>query len=412
MKLKLQAVDLRQALEIVSLVTPKPVTSQGGEGYLFEVRGDKCTISSRDMSRFARSEVSVTAVEGEGFFVYPADRAGSVKYMDGWIEIETGNEEDSHWIKYTTEGGASAERASFNPALLQAGNDDGEEIVEHEYPAAVLKEALTLARPFMIKPNDTQVGEDREHLKSVRIFDSSQKEWAKGDGCLFAAEDPTAFFFHCDAFKGKGLSVHGAHLPCLIAFLSKCEGDVIVRSGETVSSVTNSKGDVLGWSKCVKQHTSYVYYPFKVDRYVLRSNKEILLKALRQIREEYDVKKDKARLIYSHKDRALRFQESSKSGKSSSFPVPVQIVSDEKSLADSSDFSANVSVLHFLGLVEALKGHEVELRVALVEREGKTTLLFRVVEEFWMTPQGKLVIPSEGEESYGCKVTRFMPSKD
>lgn len=405
MKFKLQSADLRQALEIVSLVTPKPVTAQGGKGYLFQVCGTKCTISSRDQSRFSCSEVPVIDVEGEGFFVYPFDQAGSVKYIDGWIEIEAGNDGDSYWVKYTTEGGASAERSSFNPALLQAGGAEGEKTVEYEYPAAILKEALILARPFMAKPNDT-TSEGREHTKCARIFGNPKAS------CLYSAVDPTMFFFHSDVFKGKDLSIQGAHFPCLIAFLSKCEGNVTVRSGETIATATNSKGDILGWSQSTKTHSAYSYYPYKMDKYVFRISKEILLKALYQIREGYDAKNDKARLSYSHKDKTFRLQEHNKHGKSSSFPVPVEVVSEEGSLADTTDFSTNVSVQNFLELVEPLKGHEMELRVLPTEKEGKPMCLFRVVEDFWMSPQGRLVIFSEGEEQHGCKVTRFMPSKD
>ena len=64
MKFRVQASDLNEALSIVGIVPPRPVTPQGGSGYLFVVKGEQCFIHSRDALRRVRAEVAITDVDG------------------------------------------------------------------------------------------------------------------------------------------------------------------------------------------------------------------------------------------------------------------------------------------------------------------------------------------------------------
>ena len=412
MKIKVQATDLKEAIDTASIVSPKPVTSKGGEGFLFVLKDGKCRIYSRDSSRSIRVELPLLESEGEGSFVYPANKVGSFKTFKGWVEIEASVEGGSHQVQYRTKGGSSASLTSFDPGLLSTNDEALEETTtEHTYPVAVLKEALSLCRSHLVKPNDAGVSEDSEHLKTVRIFDD-QGEGAKGNGCFFSAAVNTAFFFHCEALKGKGLAIHGNHLSSITSFLSRCDGEVTIRSNEETAFAVSSKGHILGWTQPTKQHTKYSYYPRKWETFALGTPKDLLLDALHHMREEGDSTKDKARLSYSHEDKTLTFRVSSKTGQAVSSPVGVVPVKEDWSVAETEDFISNVSISHFLELVEPTKGHEVELRVLIRTQGNRRKALFRTVELFHLSPQGKIVIPKEEEESFACRVTRFTPSKD
>jgi hypothetical protein len=412
MKIKVTAADLKEALDVASIVSPKPVTAKGGEGFLFVLKDGSCQIYSRDSSRSLRVNLPLLESEEEGSFVYPAKKTGSVKHWRGWVEIEAGVEEGSHWVRYKTEGRASGKWTSFDPGLLSTNDEALEETTtEHTYPVAVLKEALSLCRPHLVKPNDAGISEENEHLKSIRIFDD-QGESSKGDGCFFSATVNTAFFFHCEALKGKGLAIHGNHLPSIMAFLGRCEGEVTIRSNEETVFAISSSGYALGWTQPTKRHEKYSYYPRKLETFALTTPKDLLLNALHHMREEGDSTKDKARLTYSHEDKTLTLKVSSKTGQADSSPVGVDIVKEDWSEADKRDFTVNVSIAHFLELVEPTKGHEVEIRVAIRTQGGRRKALFRTVETFHLSPQGKIVIPKAEEESFACRVTRFNPSKD
>jgi hypothetical protein len=414
MKIRIQAADLKEAVDTASIVSPKPVTAKGGEGFLFVLKeGGVCRVYSRDSSRHIRVDLPLLESEGEGSFVYPAKKVGSFKTFRGWVEIEAGVKDNSYWVKYRTEGGSSAELVSFDPGLLSTSDESLEEATtEHTYPVAVLKEALSLCRPHLVKPNDAGVTEGNEQLKSIRIFDN-QGESAKGDGCFFSAAVNTSFYFHCDALKGKSLAIHGNHLPSVISFLSRCGyGEVTVRTNEETAFAISDKGHVLGWTQPTKQHVKYTYYPRKWETFSLVAPKSLLLDALYHMREEGDTAKDKARLTYSHEDKTLTFKVSSKTGQAVSSPVGVSPVKEEWSVAEAEDFSSNIGISHFLELVEPVKGHEVELRIAIRTIGGRKKGLFRTIESFSLTPQGKTTIPKTEEESFACVVTRFTSSKD
>lgn len=419
MKFKLQAQELNEALGVVGIVTPRPVTPQGAAGFLFVVRDGRCYIYSRDAQHQARVDVGVDDVEGEGAFIYPADKVSALKYLDGWIEFEAGHETegDRHWVRYHAEGGASEERTTIDPRLMQTIDESLEKATsENVYPAALLREGISMTRAFLAAPND---GRARENFKSLQLFDDSKDSWKDGNGHLFAADGVRACFFFCDAFQGKGLGVHGQHLPLLTSFLAKCSGDVTLKHGEGVTYAINSAGQVLGWAHHVTQHEKFAYYPYTRDKFVLKAPKEVLVKALKFVRAGLDPKKDKIRVVYDHSSKTVQFLTSEGTGKATSMPVGVEPVADDSKgggdKSGSEDFAANANVNQLLELFEPLRGFQADLRVAVIPAKNgrKEAHLFRTVEEFWLDPNGKtLISPDDAEKAYECRITRFMPSRE
>jgi hypothetical protein len=65
-----------------------------------------------------------------------------------------------------------------------------------------------------------------------------------------------------------------------------------------------------------------------------------------------------------------------------------------------------------LELVEGCKGNDVTFRVALLERGGKQVILMRTIEEFYLSPAGKVLVgPEDGKASFRCETTRYCPQK-
>lgn len=418
MKFRVQATDLNNALNVVTLVSPTVVTSQGASGYLFVVQDGKFSIHSRDEHRRIKVDVPVNDAEEDGSCIYPADKVASMRYLDGWIDFEAGQEEGGQfWVKYQSEGGAKAKRSTCDPSLMQTIDEDLEKAKEgFTVPAVLLREALTVTRGYAAKAADTRLD---DQYKTVQLFDAAaKKEWAKGDGCVYATDHIRMIYFFCEALKGKGLAVHGRHFQCVMSFLAKCEGEVTIRPGENVTFLTDAKGNTLGWSDHYKHHGKYSYYPLKMDGFVFRVPKSSLIKTLKLVRAELDPKRDKIRVKYTHDTPSLWFTASDTKGDVESNPVGVKpVVDEEKGTGGSGltrDFTTNVNIDHLLDLVNDVKDHEVEFRAAVVEKGDREYVLFRTIERFLMNAEGKIEISEEGAkgETYPCEVTRFMPSKD
>lgn len=419
MKFRLQAEDLNEALAVASIVPPMSVTSQGGAGFLFVVKEGSCSIHSRDALRQARVEIPITDVDGDGSFIYPSAKIKELPHLDGWIEFEAGHDEDDdrYWVKYHTEGGAEAERSTYDPRLVQSMDEALEKAGEgRTFPVAPLKEGLRLTQSYLTKPNDTRT-DDR--FKVLQLFDDSKKEWARGDGHLFASDHVRACYFFCEVFKGKGLAIHGQHLPMLTAFLAKCEGDVTLKQGEGVTYLLNSKGWAVAWAHYNATHGKFGYYSHKEDSFILKVPKDILVKTLRYTRGALDKRQDKIRVRYNHENTSLQFLTSEVDGSACSIlvsVVPVEGEEESGKLGKTEPFEANVNINYLLELFESMQAHEPELRVSIISaaKNRREVVLFRTIEEFWLSASGKVLINPKDtkEESYQCRVTRFMPSKD
>ncbi len=408
MKFRANTADLLQALGVASVVTPRPVTPQGVAGFLFVVREGRCSIYSRDAVCVARADLPISDVEGEGSFAYPASYVDAFRFVGDEVTIEATADGERFMVRYESGSGASGEHATFDPVLLSTCDTDYDRAGQPaEFPSGLLREAIQLARPFLAKPNDTRVGDE---FKGLLLFDASKPDWARGDGHLFTSNAVQAFFFHCEAFAGKGFEIHGVHLPALIAFLAKSEGPIGIRRGDNYLFASNSQGHVLGWPRHSKTHGKFSYYPLKTDKYVLAVSKAVLVNALKYTRTELDAKRDKIKIDFDPAAKSLTFGVSEGTSKARSFPVPVRPLTTQDA-----GFSLSANIDHLMDLVEGVKGNEVELRIAIIEADPakkvlKDIAMFRTVDEFQMTPEGRVVVETEG--TYKCKVTRFVPSKD
>lgn len=425
---KMQAAALNAALDVVSIVPPRPITQEGGSGYLFVVRKaddgsgqDRCYVYSQDNYRQARADFEVTDVEGEGAFIYPAQNIDAFRYAEGDItfRVHSDKESDTHTVKYDFGSGAGGDRSTFDPKLLSTNDAKLREAEPgQEFPVAVLREALSMAKPFLAKTTDPRT---EEHHKTVQIFDAETPvargaTSGGGDGSLYASNSIQAFYFECAAFKGRPLAIHGQHLPQLTTFLAKAVSPIRIRSGASMTFAEDSRGHVYGWVHHANKHQIYTYYALTNDGYVLGVPKAQVINQLRYMKTELNPKRDKIMVEFDHAAGTLRFQVVDGSSKAVSMPIetkPIQIVQK--------DWSANVNIDHFLEVFDGAKADEVELRVAVIpanDKRPKDSVLFRTLDEFWLDEEGTVVGGSgvpEGKEpdgAYRCKVTRFVPSKN
>lgn len=422
LKFKLQASALNAALEVVSIVTPKPITQDGGAGYLFVVRKDddgsgkdRCYVYSQDSYRVARADFEVTEVEGEGPFIYPSAHIGAFKFAEGEISFHITNDDEAetYVVKYDLGSEAGGERVSFNPKLMSTCDNKLREAEgEQEFPVAILQEALSMGKPFMSKDTDNRA---EDHLKSVQIFGGEDEATARGDGTLYASNGIQCFWFACDAFKGHPLAVHGKHLPFLQSFLAKAEGSLTIKSGANMMFALDGVGRVFGWVKHDNTYKKYSYYARSADQYVLTVPKAQVINQLRYMKTELSAKRDKIRIEYDAAGKTLRFQVVDGDSKAVSMPINIEVVE-----AQDADVSTNANIDHFLELFEGSKAGEVELRIAILaknDKRPKEQIMFRTVDIFWLDAEGTVVGGNtvreggEPEGAFKCQVTRYVPSK-
>ncbi len=405
MKFKMKTADLTNAISLASIVAPRQVNAQSGSGYLFVVKGETCSVYSRDVTSVAKAEFPVTDVTEEGSFVYPAQYVDAFAHVGETITFEAkALEDDKFLVRYEDDMGRDMERMSFDPVLLSTCDRDLEQSTDpQEFPVGMLREAISLARPFLASTKDTRT---EEQYKGLVVFDPTKDDSKKGNGNLFAGNSIQAFYFQTEAFQDKSLEIHGLYLAPLVAFLSKSEGNVTIRKGQSFTFACNSKGQVYGWPRQSKTHTKYAYYALKNDTYVFKVPKAVINNELKLTRKSLDSTRDKIKLTYNAAQKTLRFDVADSSSKAKTFAFPVEVEQ-----AEDKDQVWSVNIDHLMTLIDGVKGNEVTLRVAIVKvKDQKDVALFRTIDAFRMTPEGKVVIEPEG--SFPCQVTRFMPSKD
>lgn len=413
MKFQLNASELIAALEAVQVVTPRPVTSQGGSGYLFVAKGEQCFIYSRDTTSVARAVCPITDLDQEGSFVYPAEAISALKFLDGHTVVFESEvqEDDKFVVRYSASNGAKSERTSFNPQLLSTCDDDlNATTTTYEFAPAILREAITLARPFIAKANDTRT---EDQFKALQMFDATNPDMKRGDGTVFSTDSTRIFYFWSEAFVGKHFEVHGQHLPALLSFLSKSES-VTLRLGAHFTFAQNSAGHVYGWPKHAKTHAKYSYYALTKDMYVLAVDRVPLLGALQYLRSELSSQRDKIKITFNVERKLFQFAVSEGSSKVNAPSVQVRPKNKEgteEPWMEPRDFTCAVNVDHFIDLISSVKANQVEIRVLLMAKGDREVAMIRTVDEFRLDPKtGKCVV--EGEGTVACRVTRFMPSKD
>jgi len=405
MKISFDMAALVQALDLVSIVVPK---ASGAAGYLFKVQDDRCYLYSRDNACVARASFPLRNSDGGGSFVYPAEYVGALKLLastSDTCEIEATQEDEKFTVRYHASSGAKAERGSFDPRLLETCDQDLEEAVgDQVYHSGLLREAISLARPFISKAD----GAD-ESLKGLQVLDATKPEYAKGDGCLYTSDGTRAFYFRCTALSSKSLEMHGQHLSQFINFLNRAD-TITLKKGKHFTFAVDSQGNVFGWPKHTKGHGKFGYYSLASDQYILTMPKVRITTSLMHIRSELDSKEEKIKVNFDPERRTLTFEVAAGSAKVEGIPILVAIKQAEP---DQKPWTFGANINHFLELVNATKGHEVELRVRVLPATGERrndVAMFRTIESFNIDASGKVVVESEG--AFECQVTRFMPSKN
>lgn len=414
MKFQVKAADLNAALDIVSIVPPRALSPDGGAGYLFVVRGDTCRVYSRDTQRVARADFSVMEADGDGEFIYPSNYVQGFRFLqDEVLSFEATSNGDVHSVKYTSGSGAEAEHTTYDARLMVGCDKDVEAATnERTFPVAILREAISSAKPFLAAEKNNQAD---DQYKAMQIFDDSNEAWARGDGNLFAADGVQAFYFYSDAFKGKSLGLHIQHLSFVSSFLSKCDGVVTFKTGQNMTFAIDSKGRVLGWAHHTKAPSKYSYYALKNDKYVFDVPVRAMVNSLKYTAAELDEKRDKVRLIYKADTKEFSFTVIEGNTKAKSFPVPVLV----KDGSETVDLTYAVNLYRLIDLMNGAKGDRLELRFTVLpadERRPKETAMIRTIDEFLLDNSGKVVggsgVEKQPENTYRCRVTRFMPSKD
>lgn len=422
MKIRFQVQVLNAALDVVNVVQPRPSTADAGPGFLFVVREGKCLIYSKDQTRCIRVPVAFEEVDGDGSFVFPHHKVDALKYLDGWIDIESGSEKKEKdkdarfWISYRSESGDEQEASpTVNPGTMTTldefldASKDGK-----EFQAALLREAINATSPYLAKADEGKV---EKHFQTLQFFDESKEEWKKGDGYSFAADGIRTCYFYCDKFKGKGLALHAQHLSTVGSFLAKCHtGMIRVRHGASMTFLINANDQVLGLAHNTHNHPKFHYYPLLGDQYVLHTDKEPFIKALRYMRASLDKNQSKIHVKYDPTDLKMVVTASERASKVSSRPVVMEPVPDPNGKpAPTEPFEGNADLNHFIDLVEPIKGHRVLLRVACVRSGAHAgTLLFRTIDTFFLDEDGRPLISKQDVEegkAAECQVTRFMPGR-
>jgi hypothetical protein len=409
-KFVVQAAALVGALASVAIVPPRPV-GQGGAGYLFVVRGETLHVYSRDNTHAARASVPITDVEGEGSFIYPAKHTSSFGYLgDEMVTLTATAEGEAHRVAYSTGTGAGAERSTFDPRLLAPLDRDLDAAVgERTFPAALLREAFSQARAFLPEPGDKIVN---EALRGVQLFDGKVTPGEKANGYVYAANGTLAMFFRSDALYDKGLHVHSQHLSMVLAFLGKAGQTVTVRDGASMTFLSDEQGRVLGWAHSAKKHEAFSYYSLDQDVWVAKVAASPVLHALKYVRSEMD-KRTKVRVQYDAEGKQMTFGAAGGTEKVTSFPVPVEMGTDHAA------WSASFNLDHLLELFTGIRGNELEVRAYMVapsEARPRGLVMLRTVDEFVLSPEGKIVggsgVEILPEGASRCRVTRFLPSME
>jgi hypothetical protein len=406
-------------------VQPTAFDKQGAAGFLFVIRGGLGYVYSRDAQHVARAEFPLLEVEGEGAFIYPSAFIGQFSsFTDDEITFEVKNDPEGYAVKYTTRSGAADDRPSFAPEHIETCDRELSNAKdERKFSVVVLKEAIAQSRDFENKDSRA----DEKH-KTIQIFDKDfevddpknhgQKirPCERGDGTLFTTNGTQAFYFYTDAFAGKSMAVHAAHLSMLQAFLSKATGEVILKTGGNKTYAVDGAGRVFGWvhSNPANLHQKYVYYGLSNDTHVLEMDKTSIVRALNHVEKLLDDNRTKIRITLDAAESTLQFHVVEGSGRGHSWPVPVAFKDGTK---ERTPFVLNVNVKHLTDIIKGCKSNQIVLRVNYLpagEARPKDQGMFRTIDEFVLDSNGKVVGGSDvvkvPEGAAVCRVTRFTPS--
>lgn len=404
MKLQVDAEAFQEALTTVSVVTP-------ASGFLIEAVDGKLFLSAQDDARKIRVECAALKAE-TGKFVLPTQRAATFKHLEGTVTIDFLEEDGAPTIKIEDSEGTSQSFITLNPLAVKPIST-GDLVGLSTFPAAILKAGLSAVKHSVAGEKDQKVNDIN---RIVQLFDVNSSD---ADGYLYACNKTCSGYFFSPLLKsGRGFTVHVLHLPLLLQFLARCAGTVELSESQNYFYLT---GDTVmfGWAKTAESNPKLPFYGLEHDKYLLRFNKEQLVKVLRQLRASLDAKEDRIRMTYTAEGQTLGFLGADAGAKVKSRQISVTAV--EGGIgggAENTDFVSNMNLNMFLEIAEHLDSPEAVLRVLFRkekpqegETEGHTKAFFRIFDDFKMLPNGK-VASKEGAEGFSeCRTIRAMPSR-
>jgi hypothetical protein len=419
MKFKVLTSDWTGALALASAITPSAVDAKGTAGYLCVVRGEKCFLYSEDGRQRFRVPIPVFDVEGEGAFVFPTGAQGDLRYVEGWVEFESGEDGGANvvWCRRDTGGskGGIHKIITFSPNALKSLDADFSKAEKTgSFPVAVLREALSMTRPYLSDPKEQGV---KPECVNLQLFGSDLD--ADGNGFMLGCSMHRTSYFYSPELEGRSLSVYALRIPLLLSFLSRSTGMVEVHRTENSTYFMNSAEQVLGWSNQDFPPSKFGFYGLALDKHMLKISKASLEKELRYIRSTLPADKNKAFWSYDHKASTLTVSASNSLGSEvDSLPITVTPLTsgDDRcwgtgDLGKKSDVQCNVNLDLMIQLVEATK-HPRDVVLGIAQTKNTKQHLFRVIEEYFIDGNGKYVEkPSEGQEGHQCRTVRFVPSK-
>lgn len=397
MKIKFSTSALQVALSVVGVVPPKP----GGTtppAFLFTPEANGFIVQSRDGNQEVRTFLAADEVEDGEAFLLPATYLEAIKLSGTHVVLETKEEQGTKLLSFKGERGNQSDRPLLDtmkviPCTSKAG-DKAQEI-----PLAPLIEALNQAKAFLPKLTDATVD---EAFKSVLLVDDKAPGRKIGPGYVYAADGYRAFYFHCPAFEGKSFALQGTVLPVVVSFLSKLESNTVLVDQTARKLTFQSGASSITVPVSAKVHDKVSLYT--KDTVTLMVPKEPLIEAVRYVRSDMDPKMVKIRVEYTVDPGFLTFVAVNGSQKASSFPVLAKPKDETEAPTEDRAFAVNVE--HLMTLLSSCKGQAVELRLNYLNRDGQDLTMLRTVDEFTVTPEGKVAATGGSP----CKVTRYVGS--
>lgn len=423
MKFKVLTADWTAALSVVSSITPASVDSKGSSGYLCVLRRERCDLYSDDGKQRFRVPVPVFDVEGEvdakgnaAAFVFPTGQSGDLRYVEGSVEFEAMEEAGAHLIWCRRDPGESRrggvhKMLTFSPQALKALDEDLERATKTaSYPVVLLREALSMTRPYLSKDPASKP----EHV-NVQLFG----EEGPGDGFMLGCSMSMTGLFYSPELRGKPLFVYGPRIPLLLSFLGKSTGQLDVYQGTNSTYFMNASEQVLGWTNQDYAGTKFGFYGLALDRHIFKIPRATIEKELRYVRSTLPADRNKAFLSYDHTTSCVRVGASNPlGGEIESLPLGVTpLVEGDHGCWGPGDLGKvesiqfNVNLDWMIQIVEATKNpKEVILGVAKSKKAGQ--YLIRIIEDYVIDENGKYVErPTPEQKVTPCRVMRYIPSK-
>lgn len=420
MKFKVLTADWTAAIALASSITPSSVDAKGSSGYLCVVRGDKGYLYSEDGKQRVRVPIPIFDVEGEGAFVFPTGPQGDLRYVEGWVEFEAGEEAGAQvvWCRRdlgeSRRGGGVHKIITFTAKALKSFDADlGKATKTATFPVVLLREALNVTKTYLADAKDNTAKPPHTNLQ---LFGPDADE---GDGYMLGCSTNRSGFFFSPELEGNPLFVYGPRIPLLLAFLSKSSGVVTVHCSPNSTYFMNAAEQVLGWSNQDYAGAKFGFHGLDLDQHILRIPRPSLEKELRYVRSTLPSDRNKAFCAYDHSSGILRIvADGPVGGKIESLPLAVTPLVDgdegcwgSGDLGKTEDVQFNVNLDWMIQIVEATK-HPRDVVLGVAKEKKGNQYRLRIIEEYCIDEQGKYVEnPTVDQKVYACRALRTIASK-